>query len=119
MSTVPEATTVAEDKTAAILAYITLLGFIAAIVIHSGKKTALGGFHLRQMLGLILTGFAVAIGSAIMAIIPFIGWLISLVLYLGFLVFWVMGLISAINGQQKPLPVVGELYQKWFASAFA
>jgi len=29
-----------------------------------------------------------------------------------------MGLISAINGQQKPLPVVGAHFQKWFAGAF-
>jgi uncharacterized membrane protein len=30
-------------------------------------------------------------------------------------VFWILGLISAINGQEKPIPVVGDLFQKWFA----
>jgi hypothetical protein len=30
----------------------------------------------------------------------------------------VMGFISAATGQQKPLPLVGEHYQKWFANAF-
>ena len=45
---------VGEDKTVAILAYITLVGFIIAIVLHGQKKTALGTYHLRQALGLIL-----------------------------------------------------------------
>lgn len=108
----------AEDKTAAIVAYLTLLGFIAAIFIHNGNKTALGAFHLRQTLGLFLTGIAIGMGSAILAIIPFLGWLLTLALYLGFFVFWILGLVSAVNGQQKPLPVIGEHYQEWFATAF-
>jgi hypothetical protein len=29
-----------------------------------------------------------------------------------------MGFIAAVNGQMKPMPVVGELYQKWFGTAF-
>ena len=38
--------------------------------------------------------------------------------WLGFFILWIMGLIAAVNGQQKPMPVVGEYYQKWFAGAF-
>jgi uncharacterized membrane protein len=108
----------AEDKTAAIVSYLTLLGFIAAVVMHSGNKTQLGAFHLRQTLGLFVTGIVLAIVSAILRSIPFLGWLLTLGLYLAFFVFWVLGLVAAINGQQKPIPVVGELYQKWFATAF-
>ncbi len=40
-----------EDKTVAIVAYLTLIGFIIAIILNGQKKTALGAFHLRQMLG--------------------------------------------------------------------
>jgi hypothetical protein len=29
-----------------------------------------------------------------------------------------MGLIAAINGQMKPMPVVGPLYQTWFGTTF-
>ena len=119
MSTGPEATSiVVEDKTAAIVSYLTLIGFIAAIFIHQGNKTALGAFHLRQTLGLFLSGFAVGIASAMLGFIPFLGWLLSLGLYLGFFVFWVLGLVAALNGQQKPVPILGEQYQKWFATAF-
>jgi uncharacterized membrane protein len=127
--TTPTPTT--EDKTVAILSYLTLIGFIVAIVIHSSKKTQLGAFHLRQVLGLILTSIAGWICVAVTMFILFIvlafmkSFLLLLVplIYAAFgvslFVLWIMGLIAAINGQMKPMPVVGDLYQKWFGGAFA
>jgi len=103
-----------EDKTVAIVAYLTLIGFLVAIIIHSNKKTKLGAFHLRQMLGFILTSFAVIV----LVVIPIIGWLLIPVFYICMLVLWILGLIAAINGQMKPMPVVGPLYQKWFGTTF-
>ncbi len=111
--TPPPATT-GEDKTVAIVAYLTLIGFIAAVIIHSNKKTKLGAFHLRQMLGFMLSWFAVII----LIIIPIIGWILIPVFYICMIVLWIMGLIAAINGQMKPMPVVGPLYQKWFGTIF-
>ena len=107
-----------EDKTVAILAYITLIGFIAAIVIHSNKKTKLGAFHLRQVLGFVLTGIAVVFCEIVLIFIPILGWLCIVALWASMLVLWVLGLISAINGEMKPMPVVGPLYQKWFGTTF-
>jgi hypothetical protein len=59
MSTTPESpapvTPVKEDTTVALLAYLTPLlfgvGIVIAIVMHNGRKTALGAYHLRQSLG--------------------------------------------------------------------
>jgi uncharacterized membrane protein len=103
-----------EDKTVAIVAYFTLIGFIVAIVLHGNKKTKLGAYHLRQMLGLILTSFAAGI---IMAI-PVLGWLLIIPLWIFLLVLWIPGLMAAINGQMKPTLLLGEHYQKWFGTAF-
>ena len=117
--TQPPATS--EDKTVAIVAYLTFIGFIAAIIIHSSKKTKLGAFHLRQLLGFILTGFALGMACLIIGIIPIINLLMILigpVLGISFLVLWVLGLVAAINGEMKPMPVVGPLYQKWFGNTF-
>jgi uncharacterized membrane protein len=97
---------VSEDKTVAIVSYLTLIGFIVAIILHSSKKTQIGAFHLRQMLGLILFSLG--------GIIPLIGLLWALFL----LVLWVFGLIAAVKGEQKPVPVFGAMFQKWFAGAF-
>ncbi|MCW5898303.1 MAG: hypothetical protein KIT10_03450 [Flavobacteriales bacterium] len=103
-----------EDKTVAILAYITLIGFIVAIVLHSSKKTALGSFHLRQMLGIVILGMA----SYVLIFIPILGWIAIMVLGLINLIMWIMGLIAAINGELKPAPVFGPNFQKWFSGAF-
>ncbi|PTY08167.1 hypothetical protein DB347_00850 [Opitutaceae bacterium EW11] len=104
----------AEDKTVAIVGYLTLIGFIIAIIIHGNKKTKLGAYHLRQSLGLILTGFV----ASFLMIIPILGWIAAFILYIGLFVFWIMGLISAAGGQMKPVPLLGEQYQKWFGTAF-
>ena len=101
----PPATTT-EDKTVAILAYLTLIGFIVALIMHSSKKTQIGAYHLRQMLGLVLFSLA--------GVIPILGLLWAVFL----MVLWVFGLIAAINGQQKPIPVFGTMFEKWFATGF-
>lgn len=110
-----------EDRTVAILAYITLIGFIIAIVMHSSKKTTLGAFHLRQILGLFITGLVLWLPGIIISFIPFVNLLMVLLwpaIGITLFVFWIMGIIAAVNGQMKPLPLVGEHYQKWFAGAF-
>jgi uncharacterized membrane protein len=110
--------TVTEDKTVAIVAYITLLGFIAAIIIHMNKKTKLGAYHLRQVLGFFLTCIAVGMCEFVLIFIPILGWLAILALWIFMLVCWIIGLIGAIQGQMKPMPIVGPLYQKWFGTTF-
>ena len=119
MDTPPPVTPVAEDRTVAILSYITIIGFIIAIVMHGSKKTQLGSFHLRQALGLFVTGVGFGLCVIILAFIPIIGWLAILVGWLSLLALLIMGLIGAASGQQKPVPVMGVHYQKWFAGAFA
>lgn len=107
-----------EDRTVAILAYITIIGFVIAIVMHNSKKTALGAFHLRQVLGLFVTGVAFGICAIILAFIPILGWLAIFLGWLGLVALLIMGLIGAATGQLKPVPVLGQHYQKWFANAF-
>jgi uncharacterized membrane protein len=91
-------------QTVAILSYLTIIGWIVALILHSQEKTKLGGFHLRQalLLGLV----AIVLGW-----IPIIGWLLLIALF----VFWIMGLISAVQGKMDPLPVIGEPAQRWFS----
>lgn len=103
-----------EDKTVAILAYVTLIGFIVALVMHGQKKTALGAFHLRQMLGIVLLG----VGSYILIFIPILGWLAMMVIGLCNFIMWIMGLIAAVNGEMKPAPIFGAKFQQWFSGTF-
>ena len=110
-----------EDRTTAILAYITLIGYIVAIVMHGNNKTKIGSYHLKQATGLLLFGVACWIAIMILAFLPFIGmiaFVISPILWIGILVLVILGVINAANGQMKPLPVLGSLFEKWFANAF-
>lgn len=94
-----------DGKVVAILSYITLIGFIVALILHLNNKTDLGGFHLRQSLLLGLAGF-------VLMIIPVIGWILNIVIF----IFAIMGLISAIQGEKKELPLIGKYAQDWFKS---
>ncbi len=107
-----------EDKTVAIVSYLTLIGFIVAVVLHGNKKTKLGAFHLRQTLGLFVTGIACWVVNIMLAFIPIIGWITIFVIWIGLIVLWIMGFIAAASGQMKPVPILGEHYQKWFGKTF-
>ena len=112
----PPASGTDNGKTIAILSYITLIGWIIALVMHGNNKTSLGAYHLRQGLGIMILGIAITIIRIPLIFIPFLGWILGLGLSLGLLAFWIMGLISAVNEEEKPLPLVGSLFQNWFAN---
>ena len=116
--TAPSTLAATEDKTVAIISYLTLIGFIVAVVMHGSKKTSLGAYHLRQSLGLMITSIAVMVVGMGLAFIPFLGWLADLALWVGLIVLWFTGFLAAVNGQRKPIALLGENFQKWFSNAF-
>lgn len=90
-------------KTVAIIAHITLLGWLVALIMNSSNKTEIGSFYIRQTLGIALVFIVVSF-------IPFVnllGWLFGFVLL-------IMSLIGAINESKKPVFLVGEYFQDWF-----
>lgn len=99
-----------EGKTMAIIAYITIFGLLIAFIMNNDKKNSFTAYHLRQSLGLGATGLALSVIN----VIPILGWLISILGSLFLIVLWVIGLMGAINGQEKPVPVLGEKFQEWF-----
>ena len=94
-----------QGKLVAIISYLTIIGWVIAIVLNSQNKTAIGSFHIRQTLLLFLIAFA-------LFFIPIIGWIANL----GTFVLWIIGLIGAVQGQQKEVPLVGKYAQEWFKS---
>ena len=118
-----------EDKTIGILAYITLIGFIVALVLNQnkqGEEKRFGAFHLRQALGLIICAIGVfivfAILSTIFIMISFsllaIVSLFSTLIWLGFLALLIVGIINAANGTFKEIPLIGTLSSKMLEKAF-
>ncbi len=104
-----ENTTVNEGKTIAIISYITFIGTIIAFIMNNDKKNSFAAFHIRQMIGLILLGIVINL----IARVANLG-LISTVLGLVPLVFWVLGFIGVLQGEEKKVPLLGDMFQEWF-----
>lgn len=103
-----------DGKTIAIISYITIIGWVISYIQYGNNKSQLAVFHIRQSLFLMLCAFAVCIVSMCFAFVPYIGWIISLginLVLLGFLVLWIIALLNAANGEQKPLPIFGNKAQ--------
>jgi len=97
---------VQENKAIAALSYVGLLVLIPLLV---KKDSPYSQFHAKQ--GLVLLIAWVAIG--IIAIVPILGWLISLVGSIILLVLFVIGLVNALSGQAKELPLIGKYGEKF------
>lgn len=106
---------VEEGKTIAIISYITLIGLIIAIVMNNDKKNDFARYHIRQSLGIMVLYFAVWVLFFIISTIVYIP-LLSTIIYIALLVLWILGVIAAVQGEKKPVPVVGEHFQNWFKS---
>jgi uncharacterized membrane protein len=101
--------TVQEGKTMAIISYITVIGTLIAFIMNQNKHNYFASFHIRQAIGVFLVGLIV---SFIQRYTHF-GWVDTL-LGIGVFILWVMGLIAAIQGEEKPVPLLGEQFQEWF-----
>lgn len=107
--------TVEEGKTMAIVSYIFFIGLLIAFIINNDKKNSFTTYHIRQSLGIYLLWFACRIAFSLLSIviyIPILSWLI----YISMIVLVVLGLVAAVQGEEKPVPLVGEKFQEWFKS---
>ena len=103
---------VEQGKTIAIVSYITLIGWIIAIIMHQSQKTKFGAYHLRQSLGLFIFAVGAAVSIMILGfILPFLFFL-SPIINIGVLVLLIIGIINASNGKATPLPLIGSLCDK-------
>ncbi|RWU08378.1 hypothetical protein [Pedobacter chitinilyticus] len=116
-------TTTDNGKTASIISYFTIIGWlIAYFAMHKDNKTELGSYQLRQTL--LLNIIAIVLGwgvSFILGILIVTTGILSLVyishlVQLAIFIIWIIGLIGAINGQKKPMPIIGEKAQTMFDS---
>ena len=101
------------NKVMAILAYF---GILVLIPLFAAKESKFARYHVNQ--GLVLFIAEVAYGI-VYAVLSSIIWAISWRLYfitriigffsLVFLVLSVIGIVNAVNGQAKELPVIGKI----------
>lgn len=83
----------------AILAY-----FLFFLPLLTAKDSKYAMFHANQSLILLLISVA---ANVVSMTVPAIGGIVSTVVGLGVFALWIMGIISAANGEMKPLPIIG------------
>lgn len=83
-----------DTKTTSIVAYITLIGLIVALC--AGDKEG-AKFHINQALVIFL--------FSLLSVVPCVGWIWGIFM----IVCWVMGLIAAINQEEKEVPLIGKI----------
>ncbi|MDM1292957.1 hypothetical protein HX021_01440 [Sphingobacterium sp. N143] len=99
-----------DGKTVAIISYLTIIGLIVAIIMNNKEKTSLGQFHIRQSIGISVTGMALGL----LRFVPGIGGIAISIVGVILLIALILGLLAAFSGEKKALPFIGEKYQEWF-----
>jgi uncharacterized membrane protein len=97
-----------EPNVAGFLCYLLWwLTGIVFIIIEKDDKTV--RFHAWQS---IFTFGAISILQIILNFIPFVGWIIGLILWIGSVILWIVLMAKAYQGQLYKLPVVGDIAAK-------
>lgn len=92
-----------DGKTKAIVAHITWVGWLIALIINSSQKDEITSFYIRQLLGIYLFSLVITF----IPLVNIVGWILAFI-------FWILSLIGAINGEMKETPVIGRYFQDWF-----
>jgi len=112
-----------DRKTLAIVSYVTLIGWLISFFSYKGKeKDSLVSYHLKQAFGLFLTFFCiniainiiitilVFISPAVAVMVGYVGTLVSI----AYLVLLIIGILTANKQEEKPLPIVGKMFEGKF-----
>ncbi|MEZ4856016.1 MAG: hypothetical protein R2812_06025 [Gelidibacter sp.] len=103
--------TIQEGKTLAVVSYLTLIGTLIAFFMNNEKRNSFTAFHTRQALGLwileMIFGFVTS---------GFDSWSITFSFWLFFGILFFYGIFNAFIGKAQSIPLLGDFFQKIFAS---
>lgn len=80
--------------------FLTIVGFI--IVYAARKKDAYSMYYAKQGLVLFI-GWVIA---ALIGLIPIVGQVLAIILYIGLFVLWIIGIVYSLSGREKSIPIV-------------
>ncbi len=98
-----------DKKLTSILCYFGIVLWLVAYLAGDKENAK---FHLNQGLILSLALIVVSVASGILGLIPYIGWIFSIICSLGVIaiaVFAILGIVSAAKEEEKPLPIIGSI----------
>lgn len=98
-----------DNKVMAILAY---LSWLVLVPILAARESKFAMFHANQGILLAIAEVAVWVVFGVLSIIPFLGFIfiiLNVLCNVVFLVYAILGIINAANGQAKELPIIGKI----------
>lgn len=96
------------NKVWAALSYVGIL-FILPLLVNGGQSRY-AKYHANQGFILFLLNIVIGIVNAILGNIPVLGAIVSVLLSLASLALMILGIINAVNGKAKQLPLIGGLF---------
>jgi uncharacterized membrane protein len=104
-----EKETISKGKAIAITSYILFIGPLIALSMNSENKNQFAAFHIRQALGLTITFMVIGV-----SISYFNNIMIATSMWIFISVLSMYGIFTAANGQTRPIPLLGNYFQKLF-----
>jgi len=101
-----EAKDAQDNKLMGVLAYII---FFIPLITGDYKKSPFVKFHTNQGIVLAIAGVAAGVVMGVLAFIPFLGWVLAPLVGLALTVFWILGIVNAVKGEKKELPLIGKI----------
>lgn len=101
--------TISKGKTIAITSYILIIGVLIAMSMNAENKNDYASFHIRQSIGISLTFISLGL-----IISNFNNPMIMISMWIFTSMLWSYGIFTAIKGETRPIPFLGNYFQKWF-----
>jgi uncharacterized membrane protein len=92
------------------LAWLAYLGLFFLVPLLAKPESRFCRAHTNQGILLVLAWVACFIFTVIISIIPFIGWIIGILLVLALLVYNIIKIVEALQGKYSELLVVGKIH---------
>lgn len=101
-----------EPNVAGLLCYV--FGWVSGLIFYLIEPDdKFVRFHAMQSIifSVIICVFSIVFG--IMFMIPFVGWILFTILWIGTLVIWILLMVKAYQGERWKLPVIGDFAEKY------
>ena len=89
------------------LAVLSYFGLLILIPVFIARNDPFVRYHINQGLVLFLVDIICGILGSIIGAIPVVGGIITLALGIVIFVLFIIGIINAVKGEMKPLPLIG------------
>ncbi len=105
MKPAPKTSSGLEPNVAGLLCY--LVGWITGLIFFLiEKENEFVRFHALQS---ILVSVVLIIIGIILGLIPILGWILLIFVYIGSFILWILMMVKAYQGKKVKLPIIGKI----------